>query len=46
MKKIVSIILDDKTKNLLDEYGKKHAISRSATLRMIVNEFFKKNFLK
>jgi predicted transcriptional regulator len=40
MKKIVSITLDDKTKSRLDEYGKKHAISRSSALRMIVNDFF------
>ena len=36
------ISLDEKTKSLLDKYGEQHSLSRSAVLRMIVNDFFLK----
>jgi len=36
----VSVALDDKTKEKLDDYGEKYALSRSAVIRMIVNNFF------
>jgi len=39
-KNIVCITLDDKTKSLLDKYGEDHALSRSAVVRLVVNEFF------
>ena len=35
-------MVDEKTKTLLDEYGTQHSLSRSAVLRMIVNDFFLK----
>ena len=34
--------IDGKTKKILDEYGAKHSLSRSAALRVIVNDFFLK----
>jgi len=40
--KICSIALDDKTKHKLDKYAQSHAISRSAAIRLVVNEFFLK----
>ena len=39
---ICSITLDEKTKALLDTYAKNHSISRSAVIRLAVNEFFLK----
>ncbi len=39
---ITTITLDAKTKSLLDEYAHKHSISRSATIRLLVNEYFLK----
>ena len=36
----ICIHLDDKTKELLDIYSKNHSISRSSTIKLIVNEFF------
>lgn len=39
----ICVYIDNKTRSLIDEYGKKHSISRSATLRLIVNDFFLKN---
>lgn len=39
-KEIVGITLDKKTKNLVDKYGEEHSLSRSATIRLAVNEFF------
>lgn len=39
-KEIVGITLDKKTKNKLDSYGEKHALSRSSVIRLAVNEFF------
>lgn len=35
-----SVTLDKKTKELCDKYGKEHSISRSAVIRLAVNEFF------
>jgi hypothetical protein len=41
MKKgVVSVTIDEKTKNLLDKYSQDHSISRSAVIRLVVNEFF------
>jgi len=37
---VVGVVIDDKTKELLDNFGEKHSISRSATIRLIVNDFF------
>ena len=39
-KNICCISIDEKTKKLLDEFSKNHSISRSASIRMIVNEYF------
>lgn len=39
-KEICSITIDYKTKELLDKYARMHAISRSATIRLITNDFF------
>jgi len=39
-KEIVGITLDGKTKARLDKYAEDHSISRSATIRIAVNEFF------
>lgn len=39
-KKIVAITLDNKTKSLVDNYATEHAISRSAAIRLALNEFF------
>lgn len=39
-KQIVGITLDKKTKSKLDSYGEKHALSRSAVIRLAVNDFF------
>ena len=36
------VSIDKKTINLLDKYSKDHSISRSASIRMIVNEYFLK----
>jgi len=38
--KICIITLDEKTKKLLDSYGRTHSISRSTVIRLAVNEFF------
>jgi len=35
-----SVYLGDKTKRLVDNYAKEHDISRSATIKIAVNEFF------
>ena len=40
--KIYTITLDDKTKHKLDSYAQNHAISRSAAIRLAVNEYFLK----
>ena len=40
--KIKCLSIDEKTIELLDNFSKKHSLSRSATLRLIVNEFFLK----
>jgi hypothetical protein len=40
MKLNICVCLDEKTKSLLDNYGEKHSISRSAAMRFIVNSFF------
>jgi len=42
---VLSITIDKKTKGLLDEYAENHVINRSATIRMILNEFFLKRRL-
>lgn len=42
---IVAITLDDDTKNKLDKYGYDHGLSRSAVIRLAVNEFFIHNGL-
>ena len=39
-KNMCCISIDEKTKNLLDEYSNNHSISRSASIRFIVNDFF------
>ena len=39
--KITSIMLDNETKELLDFYASKHAISRSSAIRTILNDFLK-----
>ncbi len=39
---MISLALDDKTLQLIDGYGKQHSISRSATIRLILNKFFLK----
>lgn len=39
-KKHTCIYLDEKTRKLLDEYGEKYALSRSAVARMAINDFF------
>jgi hypothetical protein len=41
-KEITCILLDGRTKQLLDDYGEKHSISRSAAIRLILNHFFLK----
>ena len=46
MSRIATIVIDDKTVNLLDEYGEKHSLSRSAVIRLIVNDFFLKKGVK
>jgi len=35
-----SIVIDKETRDKLDNYGEKRALSRSAAIRLIVNEFF------
>jgi len=37
-----NINLDDKTTKKLDEFAEKHSLSRSAVIRLAVNEFFLK----
>lgn len=37
---VTTIVLDKKTKRLLRDYCKTHVISRSAAIRLIVNDFF------
>jgi len=37
---VIGITVDKNTKNLIDKFAKEHALSRSATFRMIVNDFF------
>jgi hypothetical protein len=39
-KQVIGITIDAKTKQLLDIYGENHGLSRSATIRVIVNDFF------
>jgi len=39
-KKIITITIDNRTKSLVDKYALAHSISRSATIRLAVNEFF------
>ncbi len=39
-KEIIAITLDKKTKATLDKYANEHALSRSALIRLIVNDFF------
>lgn len=39
----VGIHLDQKTKNLIDEYAEEHSLSRSSVIKLSVNEFFLKN---
>ena len=41
--KPTSIALQEKELKLIDEYGKKFGLGRSATIRVIVNNFFLKN---
>ena len=36
------VSIDEKTINLLDEFSRNHSISRSASIRMIVNDYFLK----
>jgi len=36
----INIVLDIKTQNLLDTYAADRAISRSAAIRLLVNDFF------
>ena len=36
------VYLDSKTLELLDNFGNAHAISRSAAVRLITNDFFLK----
>jgi len=36
------ITLDTKTKNRISTFAKKHSISRSAAIRLIINEYFLK----
>lgn len=36
------LYLDETTKKKIDKYGEKRQLSRSAALRLIVNEFFLK----
>ena len=37
---IIGITIDKKTKKKVDSYGEDHALSRSAVIRLIVNDFF------
>jgi len=39
-KGVTTVFLDEKTKNIIDSYGEKHALSRSAVIRLAVNDFF------
>ena len=39
---IIGITIDKKTKGLVDNYGQQHGLSRSAVIRLIVNDFFLK----
>jgi len=41
-KEIIGITIDNKTKTLVDSYAKDRSVSRSAAIRLIVNEFFLK----
>ena len=34
------LYIDKKTKGLLDKFGEQHQLSRSASLRLIINKFF------
>ena len=43
MKKSISIALDEKTKNLLDFFGKSRGLSRSSVVRLTVREYFLNN---
>ena len=40
MNKSISIALDEKTKNLLDIFGKSRGLSRSSVVRLAVREYF------
>ncbi len=39
-KEVIGITLDKKTKDKVDSYGENHSLSRSAVIRLAVNEFF------
>ena len=41
-KEIIGITLDNSTKKKCDDYGNSHGLSRSAVIRLAVNEFFLK----
>ncbi len=41
--KITSIALSKNEQNLIDSYRKKYGLSRSACIRLILNDFFIKN---
>jgi hypothetical protein len=45
-KEIIGITLDSQTKKLTDDFGEKHGLSRSAVIRLAVNEFFLKKELE
>lgn len=39
-KEVIGITIDKKTKDLIDDYGNDHSISRSAVIRLACNDFF------
>ena len=41
MKNIATVYIDKQTRDLLDNFGKQFSLSRSASVRLIVNNFFK-----
>ena len=40
VKRNYCIVLDEKTREKIDKYAKNHALSRSAVIRLAVNDFF------
>lgn len=41
--KITTISLNEKEQKLIDTYGRKYGLNRSACIRFILNDFFIKN---